>query len=77
MTLSLPYIAPLIYFKASYKDAYKKRAPLAIDLLLHHRGKLIVLLANIAEDLTDKRFDEFSHPTMPNTNLFTTVRRGN
>ena len=43
MTLSFSYIAPLIDFKVSYKDAYKKRAPLpimraplAIDLLLHH-----------------------------------------
>ena len=28
MTLSLSYIAPLINFKVSYKDAYKKRASL-------------------------------------------------
>ena len=29
MTLSFSYVATLINFKVSYKDAYKKRAPLA------------------------------------------------
>ena len=43
MTLLFSYIAMWINFKISYKDTYMKRAPLAInrapltiDLLLHH-----------------------------------------
>ena len=65
MTLSFSYIAPLINFKVSCKDPYKKRAPLAvrraylaIDLLFSGRVFVRSLLSTVS-NMQGRDFNKF------------------